>query len=45
MLFRSIALCHVILSLEHAGKEYKTEVSSPAKTRDGYDYFMTFDLD
>jgi len=40
-----IALCHAVLSLEHAGKEFKIKVDSPAKAREGYDYLLTLDMD
>jgi len=40
-----IALCHAVLSLEHAGKEFKIEVKAPAKMREGYDYLLTLEID
>ena len=40
-----IALCHVVLSLEHAGKEFKVAVDSPAKAREGYDYLLTVEME
>ena len=40
-----IALCHAVLSLEHAGKEFKVEVDAPEKALDGHDYLLTLDLD
>ena len=40
-----IALCHAALSLEHAGKEFKVAVDSPAKVREGYDYLLTLEMD
>jgi len=39
-----IAMCHVVLALEHAGKALKITIDSPAKAREGYDYLLTLDL-
>ncbi|MDR2686468.1 MAG: hypothetical protein LBB75_01850 [Oscillospiraceae bacterium] len=40
-----IALCHMVLSLEHAGKEFKIAVDSPPQAREGYDYLLTVEMD
>jgi nitroreductase len=40
-----IALCHAVLSLEHAGEKFKIEVKAPAKAREGHDYLLTLAID
>ena len=40
-----IALCHAVLSLEHARKKFEIKTNKPPKAKEGYDYLMTFEMD
>jgi len=40
-----IALCHAVLSLEHAGKAFEIKTNPPAKKPEGHDYLLTIKMD